>query len=104
LAIFRDIIQNYKKEPCIIHFFKADYTASCYFSLKLTAVSFKAIMRSGRVVNFRMLCLVEAQEFPAFYCPEILADMWAIFKRDSEDQSQSASENIPAERRYKVVL
>jgi len=24
------MIQDYKKEPCIINFFKADYTASCY--------------------------------------------------------------------------
>jgi hypothetical protein len=61
-------------------------------------------MESGRVVNFRMLCLIEAQEFLTVYCPEILADMRAIFKRDSDDQTQSASENRPAERMYRGVL
>ena len=72
--------------------------------LKPTAVSSEAIVESESMVNVRILCLVEAQEFPALHCPEILADMWAFFRRNSDDQAQSASPNIPAERRYKGVL
>jgi hypothetical protein len=68
-------LQTYKKEPCIIHFVKADYTASCNFSLKVTTMSFGAIVESGRVVDFRVLCLVAAQEIPALSCPAVLADM-----------------------------
>jgi hypothetical protein len=37
-------------------------------------MSFEVIKESGRVVYFRMLCLVEAQEFPMLYFLEVLAD------------------------------